>query len=236
MTQQHTASLLDLESAAMGQRVEFPSNGHSCSGYIGGSGPGIVVIQEWWGLVPHIEDIVERFAAEGFTAIAPDLFHGKTTTAPDEAMRLLMELDADRAEREIAGAGAYLLGRPECTSKAYGVVGFCMGGALAQYAATKQQNVGAAVSFYGGFKKVASDWANLSAPMMLIYAEDDKGVPVEQGRALAKQLEEMGKSVELVSYPGTNHAFFNDTGANYNEDAARDAWRRAIEFFRANVK
>src|SRR6185436_3663851 len=136
----------------MGQRVEFPSNAHTCQGYFAapgtGNGPAVVVIQEWWGLVPHIEDLVDRFAAAGFCALAPDLYHGKTTKSPDEAGKLLMELDADRAEREIAGAGEYLLKRPECTSKTYGVVGFCMGGALAQYTATKEKNVSAAASFY----------------------------------------------------------------------------------------
>jgi carboxymethylenebutenolidase len=219
----------------MGESVAFPSNGHICQGYFAGKGPGIVVIQEWWGLVPHIKDIVDRFAGQGFAAIAPDLYHGKTTTSPDEAGRLLMELDAERAEKEIAGAGAYLLGRPECTSKSYGVIGYCMGGALAQYTATKEKNVGAAASFYGGFKRVASDWANLTAPILLIYAENDQGVPIEQGRALAKQIEEMGKRVQLVTYPNTGHAFCNDTGANYNAAAAADAWQKAIDFFRANV-
>jgi carboxymethylenebutenolidase len=220
----------------MGEHVEFPSNSHSCRGYVAGNGPGIVVIQEWWGLVPHIEDIVDHFAGEGFSAIAPDLYHGATASSPDEAGRMLMELDADRAEKEIAAAGAYLLNRPECTSKKYGVVGFCMGGALAQYTATKESNAGAAVSFYGGFKKVASDWKNLNAPILLIYAEEDQGVPAQQGRALAKQLEEMGKDVQVIAYPNVNHAFFNDTGRNYNAAAAADAWKRTIEFFRANVK
>jgi carboxymethylenebutenolidase len=220
----------------MGKHVEFPSNSHSCRGYVAGKGPGVVVIQEWWGLVPHIEDIVDRFAGEGFSAIAPDLYHGATASSPDEAGRMLMELDADRAEKEIAAAGAYLLNRPECTSKKYGVVGFCMGGALAQYAATKESNAGAAVSFYGGFKKVASDWKNLNAPILLIYAEEDQGVPAQQGRALAKQLEGTGKDVQVIVYPNVNHAFFNDTGRNYNAAAAADAWKRTIEFFRANVK
>ena len=103
----------------VGQRVEFPSNGHTCQGYFAapqsGSGPAVVVIQEWWGLVPHIEDVVNRFSKEGFAAIAPDLFHGKTTRSPDEAGKMLMELDAERAEREIAGAGEWLLKRPECS-------------------------------------------------------------------------------------------------------------------------
>ncbi|MDP9361193.1 MAG: dienelactone hydrolase family protein [Acidobacteriota bacterium] len=219
----------------MGERIEFPSNGHSCQGYFAGRGAGVVVIQEWWGLVPHIEDVVERFAREDFAAIAPDLYHGKTASSPGEAGRMLMELDADRAEKEIAAAGTYLLSRPECTSKTFGVAGFCMGGALAQYTATKETSVGAAVSFYGGFKKVSSNWANLNAPLLLIYAENDQGVPVAQGRALAKQLEEMGKDVQLAVYPNADHAFFNDTGRNYNAEAAADAWKRTIDFFRANV-
>jgi carboxymethylenebutenolidase len=221
----------------MGQRVEFPSNGHTCQGYFAspasGSGPAVVVIQEWWGLVPHIEDLVDRFAAAGFCAVAPDLYHGKTTKSPDEAGKMLMELDADRAEREIAGAGEYLLSRPECSSKTYGVVGFCMGGALAQYAATKQANVGAAVSFYGGFKNVQFDWANLSAPLLLIYGADDQGVPAESGREREKMLKDLGKTVELVSYSHAGHAFFNDTRPEaYNPHAANDAWDRTVQWFR----
>src|ERR1041385_9263737 len=112
----------------MGQRIEFASNAHTCQGYLAapasGKGAAVVVIQEWWGLVPHIEDVVDRFAAEGFVALAPDLYHGKTTKSPDEAGKLVMEMDAERAEREIATAGEYLLSRPECSSKTYGVVGF----------------------------------------------------------------------------------------------------------------
>lgn len=221
----------------MGERVEFPSNGHTCNGYFAGEGPGIVVIQEWWGLVPHIEDLVERFAGAGFAAIAPDLYHGKTTTSPDEAGKMLMELDVERAAKEIAGAGQHLLGRPECTSGKYGVVGFCMGGALAQYAATfDAKNVGAAASFYGGFKKVTPDWEKLEGPILLIYGENDKGVPAEAGRELERKLRKLGKDVELVVYPNADHAFFNDTRpAVYNPEAAADAWKRMLGLFRRSL-
>jgi carboxymethylenebutenolidase len=225
----------------MGQIVEFPSNGHTCRGYLAtpeaGRGPAVVVIQEWWGLVPHIEDLVERLAREGFIAIAPDLYHGKKTTSPDDAAKMLMELDVERAEREIAGAGDYLLQRPECTSSKFGVVGFCMGGALAQYAATKNAaKVGAAVSFYGGFKNVPTEWENLSAPILLFYGENDKGVPPEQGRQLEKKLKDMGKDAELVVYPNADHAFFNDTRPEvHNATAAQDAWRRTLELFRRSL-
>jgi carboxymethylenebutenolidase len=221
----------------MGERVEFPSNGHTCSGYFAGNGPAVVVIQEWWGLVPHIEDLVDRFAGAGFAAIAPDLYHGQTTKSPDQATKLLMELDVERAGKEISGAGAYLLQRPECTSSKYGVVGFCMGGALAQYAATiDPEHVAAAVSFYGGFKKAPTQWETLAAPLLLINGENDKGVPAEQGRALAEKLRGMGKDVDLVIEPNADHAFFNDSRPEvYNEDAAADAWRRTLDLFRRSL-
>ena len=230
----------------MGQRVNFPSNGHTCSGYWAAPkndedeidrGPAIVVIQEWWGLVPHIEDLVNRFAAEGFAAIAPDLYHGKTTQSPDAAGKMLMELDVERAAKEIAGAASYVLSRPECSSKTYGVVGFCMGGALAQYAATTDERVSAAVSFYGGFKKVNPDWTKLRGPFLLIYGENDRGVHPDTGRELERKLKALGKDVEAVIYPDAEHAFFNDSRPEvYNVPAADDAWRRTLELFRENVR
>ena len=223
----------------MGQKVQFPSDGHTCEGYLAlpasGRGAAVVVIQEWWGLVPHVEDVTDRFAAEGFVAIAPDLFHGKTTTSPDEAGRLLMELDVSKASQDIGGAGSYLLSRPECTSREFGVVGFCMGGALAQYTATHNNSVGAAVSFYGGFKKVDVDWERLNVPIILIYGEKDHGVPAAQGQELGRKLTQMGKDAEVIVYPGADHAFFNDTRPNYRKDAAEDAWKRTISLFRERL-
>jgi carboxymethylenebutenolidase len=225
----------------MGQRVEFRANGHDCSGYLetprSGKGPAVVVIQEWWGLVPHVQDLVERFAREGFLAMAPDLYHGKTTKSPDEAGKMLMELDAERAEREIAGTGEYLLGRPECSSRTYGVVGFCMGGALAQYTGAKELKAGATVSFYGGFKKMQIDWKNLRGPILLFCGEKDKGVTPESCRHLEQELKKLGKKVELKIYPNADHAFFNDTRPEvYNKEASADAWKRTLDLLRANVK
>jgi carboxymethylenebutenolidase len=108
-----------------------------------------------------------------------------------------------------------------------------MGGALAQYTATKETKVGAAVSFYGGFKKVPMDWNNLRAPLLLIYGQNDKGVPPEQGRQLEQQLKKIGKNVEVVIYPDASHAFFNDTRKEvHRPDAAADAWRRTVDLFR----
>src|SRR4026208_27669 len=161
----------------MGEMVQFASNGRTTDGYLAspqsGSGPAVVVIQEWWGLVDHIKDVCDRFAAAGFVALAPDLYHGKTTNSPDEAGKLMMALRIDEAEKEISGAVEYLLKHDAVTSKKIGVVGFCMGGALSLYTATKNPNIGASVVFYGGHPNVKPDLANLYAPVLGLYAEKD---------------------------------------------------------------
>ena len=222
----------------MGQKVRFAANEHMCEGVLAvppaGRGPAVVVIQEWWGLVPHVEELVERLAREGFVALAPDLYHGRTATSPDAARKLMMELEVAHASLEIEGAGEFLLGRPECSSSRYGIVGFCMGGALAQYVATKDETVGAAVSFYGGFQKVIPDWERLYAPLLLVYGGADTGVPASQAEPLAARLRELGKEVEVVVYPGAGHAFFNDTRPQvYDAGAAADAWKRTLAFLRS---
>lgn len=225
----------------MGQKVEFSSNGHQCQGYLAppgdGRGPAVVVIQEWWGLVPHIEDVCDRLAASGFLALAPDLYHGEKVRSPNDAQKLMMELDVERANADILGAGRYLVTRPECTSTKFGLVGFCMGGALAQYAATTSDDVGAVASFYGGFKKVQPQWENLRAPILLIYGSSDAGVPPSGGIELQKKLRGLGKEVEVKIYDDAGHAFFNDTRIEaYNPEAADAAWRETIELFRQNLE
>lgn len=224
----------------MGQNVEFSSNGGTTTGYLAipekGSGPGVVVIQEWWGLVDHIKDVCDRFAAEGYVALAPDLFHGKTAKSPDEAGKLMMALQIDQAEKDLRGAVDYLLNHETTTGNKVGIVGFCMGGALALYAATKNQNIGACVVFYGGHPKVKPDLPNLQAPVLGIYAERDGFVTPELVRELERQLKELGKSVEIHIYPNVDHAFFNDQRPEvYDEKAAQDAWRRTIQFFATHL-
>ena len=219
-----------------GQMIEFSSNGGTTSGYLAvpakGSGPGVVVIQEWWGLVDHIKDVCDRFAAEGYVALAPDIYHGKATTSPDEAGKLMMALRIDQAEKDLRGAVQYLLNHEAVTGGKVGTIGFCMGGALSLYAASKNDQVGACVVFYGIHPNVKPDLPNLKAPVLGIYAENDSSTPPEAVRELEQKLRALGKSVEMHIYPGTDHAFFNDTRSGvYNRQAAEDAWRRTIEFF-----
>ncbi len=223
-----------------GHMVEFPANGKMVTGYLAlpaGKGPGVVVIQEWWGLVDHIKDICDRFAAAGYVALAPDLYHGQTTTSPDEAGKLMMALRIDEAEKELRGAVQYLLAHPSVEPKKIGTIGFCMGGALSLYAACENPQVDACVVFYGGHPNVKPNLEKLRAPVLGIYAERDQFVTPESVRQLEAQLKQLGKTAEIHIYPGVDHAFFNDTRPEvYNREAAEDAWRRTLEFFRTHLR
>jgi len=223
-----------------GQMIEFRSNGGTTRGYLatpeGGRGPGVIVLQEWWGLVPHIKDVADRFAREGFVALAPDLYHGRTAGSPDEAGKLMMALNIEQTEKDLRGAVEYLLGHEATAGDSVGTVGFCMGGVLSLFAASKNERVGACVVFYGIHPKVEPDLDNLRAPVLGLYAERDQFVPPAAVRELEAKLRERGKSVEVHIYPGTDHAFFNDTRPEvYDAGAAEDAWRRTINFFRAHL-
>jgi len=224
----------------MGEMVEFPFDGGNTGGYLAtpkqGSGPGVVVIQEWWGLVDHIKDVCDRFADEGFVALAPDLYHGKSTKSPDEAGKLMMAMRIDEAERDLGAAVQYLLTSDSTTTKKIGVVGFCMGGALALYTATKNSNIGASVVFYGGHPKVKPDFPNLHAPVLGLYGEKDGSIPPAVVHDLERQVKDFGKQIEVKIYPGAKHAFFNDTRPEvYDADASADAWQRTIKFFREHL-
>jgi carboxymethylenebutenolidase len=223
-----------------GRMIEFKSNGGTASGYLStpesGEGPGVVVIQEWWGLVPHIKDVADRFASEGFVALAPDLYHGDVARSPDEAGKMMMALNISQTERDLRGAVQYLLDDEATTGDRVGTIGFCMGGALSLYAASKNTQVGACVVFYGIHPKVEPEFDNLRAPVLGIFAEKDKSVTPDAVRALEETMREHGKSIETHIYPGTDHAFFNDTRPEvYDAAAAADAWRRTIEFLRAHL-
>jgi carboxymethylenebutenolidase len=224
----------------MGEDVTFASNGDSAEGYLSvpasGSGPGVVVIQEWWGLMPHIRDVADRFAAAGFVALAPDLYHGAKTTEPDEAVKLLMGMAMDRAAKDIAGAAAYLRTRDETTGSGVGAVGFCMGGSLALWSGTLSPDVVATVGFYPAipWERMSPTWASYDGKAAVIHACEGDGGSGADGIQLAKRsIEEAGGSVEVHDYPGTEHAFFNDTRPEvYDAKASSLAWDRTVGFFR----
>jgi carboxymethylenebutenolidase len=193
------------------------------------------VIQEWWGLVQHIKNVCDRFAAEGFTALAPDMYHGKTTSEPDEAGKLLMALNIGQAEKDLRGAAEYLAGHS--STKKLGAVGFCMGGQLALFAATLNPSIGACVNFYGIHSNVKPDYTKLSGPVLGLFAEKDSFVNPQVAREVDAAIKKAGKQSEIHIYPGVDHAFFNDERPDvYSKATADDAWRRTLTFFRQHLK
>ncbi|MBI3951958.1 MAG: alpha/beta fold hydrolase [Acidobacteria bacterium] len=217
--------------------VEFPANGRTTSGYLSlpdsGKGPGVVVIQEWWGLVPHIKNVADRLAKEGYVALAPDLYHGQSTTSPDEAGKLMMALRIDEAEKDLRGAIQYLINHEATTTEKVGSIGFCMGGALSLYAACENPQIAACVDFYGGHPNVKPRLENLQGAFLGLFAGNDAFVTPDSVRELERTLKQLGKTAEIHIYPNTEHAFFNDDRPQiYNEEAAEDAWRRVLEFYR----
>ena len=228
----------------MGEMIEFPSNGSTAGGYLAtpesGSGPGVIVIQEWWGLVDHIEDVCDRFAAAGFVALAPDLYHGKKVQPgePDEAGKAMMAMQMDQAARDMSGAVDEVLRRS--TGDKVGVIGFCMGGGLALVLATQRPDaVAAVVPCYG-----IIPWPDAQPDYVgdvggRAWATTPRRTTSSRRRRPTRwrtQLRALGKSVEIVIYPGTDHAFFNDTRPEvYDADAAGALWDRTLEFFSAHL-
>jgi carboxymethylenebutenolidase len=222
-----------------GQTIEFPSNGRQTPGYLStpasGRGPGIVVIQEWWGVVGHIKDVADRFAAQGYVALAPDLYYGETATEPDEAGKLMMALQMDKAARDLSGAVDYLRNHQAVDPKKVGSVGYCMGGGLSLYLATVAP-IDACVIYYGVLPGVQPDLSKIQCPVLGHYAEHDDFASPEKAQALEDELKKLGKQVQFYIYPGTTHAFFNDDRPEvYNDAAAKQSWDRTLAFFRENL-
>ncbi len=224
----------------MGEMIGFNDGSDSYQGYLaqaaGGRGPGVIVLQEWWGLVPHIKDVCDRFAAEGFTALAPDLYKGDSTKDPSEAATLMQALNITETAQILRKAVLVLLASDAVSSKGVGVVGFCMGGQLALFAASENPAITGCVDFYGIHPKVQPSYRSLGCPVLGLFAERDNSASPEAVKALDKELMLLDKPHEFHTYPGTDHAFFNDTRPEvYNAEVASDAWRRTLDFFRNNV-
>ena len=222
--------------------ITFPANGGSGQGYLAlpeGPGPhrAVVVIQEWWGLNEHIKDVAQRFAAAGYAALAPDLYHGAVADEPDDARRLVMDLQIPEAAKEMVGAAAYLAGRDDVAPKRAGAIGFCLGGSLALLLAASSPQIGAVASFYGGRQFASEELRPITAPVLAIFGEADEGIPPDRHAALDSMFNEMGLPHAIYVYPGAPHAFFNDARPHsYRPEAAQDAWARTLAWFDTYLK
>ncbi len=224
----------------MGESIEFASNGGTAGGYLarpsGGSGPGVVVAQEWWGLNPGIKEMADRLAADGFVALVPDLYHGELAghDEMDKAAALMTKLPPDRAARDMSGAVDYLAANDAVTGNGLGVVGFCMGGMLSfLLAAGRPDKIKAAVPFYG-FPQgdMEPDWSQLQAVVRGHMAENDDFFGPDAARALETKLQGLGKDVTLTVHPGTGHAFMGPHNAmgTLDEALAAKIWPEVVAF------
>jgi carboxymethylenebutenolidase len=230
----------------MAETVEFRSNGNTASGYLvtpsTGSGPGVLVIQEWWGLDSGIKEMADRLGAAGFVALAPDLYHGQLAghDEMDKAGHLMQSLPPDRAARDMSGAVDYLASHSAVTSPGIGVVGFCMGGMLSFIiAANRPDKVKAVVPFYGFPQGAAEpDWSKLTASISGHMAEHDSFFPPAAAHALEAKLRGMGKTVTLTVHPGTGHAFMGPHNAlgTLNAQLAAQIWPEVVSFLHDTLR
>jgi carboxymethylenebutenolidase len=223
-----------------GNMIEFAANGRNAPGYLSapsGGGPGLIVVQEWWGLVDHIRDVADRFAAEGFVVLAPDLYRGDVATSSDEAGHKLIGLDIPSVSAELRAAAQYLQAQPGVTGKKVAVVGFCMGGQLAMLGGCDHPDlIGPTVNFYGIHPKVTLDVEKLGAPVLAHFGKRDDFTPLATSEALVQRIRDAGKDITAHFYD-TQHAFFNDTRPEvYDAEAARLAWTRTLAFLREHAE
>ena len=221
----------------------FKSNGGTASGYLAspasGKGPGVIVIQEWWGLIPQVKGIADMFAREGFNALAPDFYHGKSAKIgePDEARKLMMELDIAQAAKDATGAAQYLAAHPKTSSKKVGVIGFCMGGMLALMTGTvAPDTVGAVVDCYGVPPQQKPDYSKMKGiPVLFIFGGKDEHV-MHALPTLEADLVAAGVPFEKVVYPEADHAFLNEQRADAHRPGdAKDAWPKIMSFLKEHL-
>lgn len=222
----------------MGQMISFKRpDGAGCHAYLaspapGTQAPGVVVVQEWWGLNDQIKGVAERFATLGYHAMVPDLYKGKVTVDAAEANHLMNNLNfSDAATQDIRGAVQYL----KQSSPKVGVVGFCMGGALTIVSAMYVQEADAFSSWYGFPPEQAGEVKGINRPLELHLAEKDAAFAPAAAKALEARLRDGKVPFESYWY-NAGHAFFNQTGQNYDAQCAKLAWDRATEFFAKHLK
>lgn len=230
----------------MAETVEFDCGGTTVEGYLvlpaSGSGPGVIVVQEWWGLDPGILEMANRLGESGFVALVPDLYHGEIAehTEMDKAAHLMTTLPPDRAARDMSGAVDFLAAHAAVTSTGVGVVGFCMGGMLTWIlAANRGDTIRAAVPFYGFPQGDAEpDWTGLTAVVRGHMAEHDDFFPPDAARALEAKLQAMGKDVVVTVHPGSGHAFMNPYNPLGTLDAELGArvWPEVCDFLHTTLR
>lgn len=226
--------------------VQYPSDGVTVQAYLVAQPgktkrPAIIVVQEWWGLNEHVKDVARRYANEGYVVVAPDLYSrlGNQVVPngnSDLAGKLMSSLKQEDGLKDLQATIAYLKTVPEVDAARIGVTGFCMGGSYALMLPCVSQDIKAAVPFYGQVPSPDAPLQKLASPVLYIYGEEDGWITKADVQRLTNALKRYNKPGEIKTYPGAAHAFFNDTRPDvYKAAEAKDAWGRAVKFFRQHL-
>lgn len=236
-------SLALLLQAAPGktEMVSYKSGSETVSGYLASPGtpgkhPAVIVIHEWWGLNDWVKEQTQKFAGQGYVALAVDLYRGKTATSPDEAHELMRGLPDDRGMRDLQAAFAYLASRPDVKPDKIGSVGWCMGGGWSIKFAVDQPKLAACIVNYGPLPTDSANIARIKAPVLGNFGGDDRGITPDSVRAFDAAMKTARKTADLKIYDHAGHGFENPNNKDgYRPEAAQDAWGRMVAFFRAQL-
>jgi carboxymethylenebutenolidase len=198
--------------------------------------PAVIVAHEWWGLNAQIRRVARQLARQGYVAIVPDLYHGKVADDAEGAHELSRGLEDDSVLADMAAASKWLASQPRTRGSRVGVIGFCMGGRVAEQAALADPSLAAVVMFYGPPVMDPADLAKLKSPLMGHFGAEDRGIPVDRVQQFEKNLKDAGKEAQIFVYPGAGHAFMNDSRDSFHPDASRQAWARTLDFLQKQLK
>jgi carboxymethylenebutenolidase len=231
-----------LNAQGKSETVSFKSGSETVSGYLalppgGGKHPAIIVIHEWWGLNDWVKQQADKYASQGYVALAVDLYRGKSAANPDEAHQLMRGLPDDRAIRDLEAAFSYLAARPDVEASKIGSIGWCMGGGWSLKLGIDQPKIAAVVLNYGMLPTDPASIAKIKAPVLGNFGADDKGIPPESVKAFESTMKADGKTADIKIYDGAGHAFENpDNKQGYRPEATADANKRVDGFFQKYLK
>ncbi len=224
------------------ETVQIKSGDETIKGYLAlpdsaGAHPALVVIHEWWGLNDWVEEQAQKFAEQGFVALAVDLYRGKVAYEPNAAHELMRGMPQDRAVRDLEAGFDYLASRPEVNKNKIGSIGWCMGGGLSLQLAIHEPKLAACVVNYGAMPTDPSDIRKIKAPILGNFGANDQGIPPSAVEKFEKAMQEANKPVDVKIYDGAGHAFENPNNKlGYRPDAAEDAWNRTLSFLKKTLK
>lgn len=224
-------------------KIDLPVNGDNAYAFIAqpdddAKHPGLVLIQEWWGIEPHVLDLAHKLAVEGFVVAVPDLYDGKVATEPNDAMRMMMLVrsNVDKAASKIIGALNTVQGMSNVEPKKLGLIGFCMGGFLAYTVASRYPDLSAVAAFYGaGYDPSPEEVAKVNASILAVYGSQDQSVSPEQIEKIERLYKDAGKDITVKIY-NAGHAFINPMHGMGSEEAAAEAWPLAVNFLKEKVR